>query len=89
MRQSWGVTAEELYEYILQNAEELDGKRIFRASLIAYLRSRGVKKAQGLRIRLVKELEARKLIKREHPRSIRIEILTDDQPTKAGSQWQT
>lgn len=75
------VTAEQLYNYILENAEELDGKRICRVSLIQYLRTHGVKKAQGVRIRLVKELEAKKVIKREHPRSIRIEILTDDQPT--------
>lgn len=35
---------------------------------------------QRTRILLVKGLEAKGLIKREHPRSIRIEILTDDQP---------
>jgi hypothetical protein len=72
------VTSEEFYNHILENAEELDGKRICRVSLIQYLRNRGVKKAQGVRIRLVKDLEAKKLIKRQHPRSIRIEILTDD-----------
>lgn len=65
------VTADELYAFILANAEEVDGQVVCRAFLAPELRRRGVPKPvrQHLRIRLVKELEARGLVKRVHPQS--------------------
>lgn len=63
------VTADDLYEFILANAEEIDGQLICRASLHAELLRRGIEKPQQLRIRLVRELEARGLVKRPHPRT--------------------
>lgn len=77
------VSASELYQFILQNAEELHGHRICRVSLIAYLRNRGVPKPGQVRKRLVRDLENQGLIKRKHPRSIHVYILTDDQPTRS------
>lgn len=79
------VTASELYQFILQNAEELHGHRICRVSLIAYLRNRGVPKPGQVRKRLVRELENQGLVKRKHPRSIHLYILTEDQPESRGA----
>lgn len=74
------VTGPQLYEFILQNAEELDGHRLCRVSLIAHLRSLGVPEPGKVREDLVRELTRRGLVKRKHPRSIHLYILTDDQP---------
>lgn len=76
------ISANQLYQYILQNAEVLDGRRLCRVSLIAYLKDRGVNKPGQLRKRLVRELEVAGVVKRKHPRSSHLYILTDDQPTK-------
>jgi hypothetical protein len=63
------ISADELYSFILANAEEIDGELVCRASLIAELRRRGVKYPGRLRKRLVKELTQRGLVVRPHPRS--------------------
>jgi hypothetical protein len=72
------VTANQLYRFICANAEEIDGEIICRASLWAELERRGIPRGperQQLRVRLVKELEARGLVKRIHPRSRRLLVL--------------
>ena len=66
------VTPDELYAFIVANAEEIGGQLVCRASLAKELVRRGIEpasKRQQLRIRLVRELEARGLVKRPHPRS--------------------
>lgn len=75
------MTADELYEFICANAEEIDGEVICRASLWAELERRGIPRGperQQLRVRLVKELEARGLIQRLHPRSRRLLLIDPD-----------
>lgn len=83
------VTAKELYKHILENAEELDGDRICRVSLIAYLRKRGVAKPGQVRKKLVKALEHQGLVKRKHPRSVYLYLLTEDQPPQRPSAAKT
>lgn len=63
------VTADELYAFIRDNAEEIDGQLVCRASLIAELRRRGVEYPGRLRKKLVRELTERGLVVRPHPRS--------------------
>jgi hypothetical protein len=78
---SVSVTADELYSFICANAEEIDGEVICRASLWAELERRGIPRGperQQLRVRLVKELEARGLLKRTHPRSRRLLLINPD-----------
>jgi hypothetical protein len=70
------ITADELYGFILANAEEIDGVLICRVSLIEELRARGIDRSQQVRVALVKELERRGLVRRPHPRS-RSLILTE------------
>lgn len=75
------VTADQLYEFICANAEEIDGEVICRASLWAELERRGIPggpERQQLRVRLVKELEVRGLIERIHPRSRRLRLIDPD-----------
>jgi hypothetical protein len=65
------VTPEELYDFILDHEEFIDGRRVCRTPLAPYLRSRGYE-APGLRRHrntLVKQLEGKGLVEREHPRS--------------------
>ena len=72
------VTADELYRFILENAEKIDGRLVCRVSLAAELRKRGVKEGrQQLRFKLVRELEAQGLIKRAHPQSGHLVILQE------------
>lgn len=73
------VTAGQLHDYIVEHAEVIKGRRVCRASLASYLRSRGVKKSvlRNVRTRLVKELEAQGLVSRKHPRSIWIYVLDE------------
>jgi hypothetical protein len=73
------VTEEELYAFIADNAEEVDGVLMCRASLWLYLQSRGVDERVRKKVRttLVKELEARGRVRRENPRSRRLMILDD------------
>lgn len=63
------ITADDLYAFIVRNAEEINGQLVCRASLMGELRRLGVPDRQQTRIRLVKELEARGLVKRINPRS--------------------
>jgi hypothetical protein len=75
------ITADELYEFICANAEEIEGQLICRQSLWAELGRRGIPRGptrQQLRMRLVKQLEARGLIKRIHPRSRYLVVLQPD-----------
>jgi hypothetical protein len=75
------VTADQLYRFICANAEEIDGEVICRVSLWAELERRGIPRGperQQLRVRLVKELEARGLIRRLHPRSRRLLLINPD-----------
>lgn len=75
------VTADQLYRFICANAEEIDGQIICRASLWAELERLGIPRGperQQLRVRLVKELEARGLIERIHPRSRRLLVIDPD-----------
>ncbi len=75
------VTADQLYRFICANAEEVNGEVICRASLWAELDRLGIPEGperQQLRVRLVKELEARGLIKRAHPRSRRLLLINPD-----------
>lgn len=63
------VTPESLYQFILENTEEIDGQLICRVSLIAELRRRGVSKPGPVRANLVRELTKQGLVVRPHPRS--------------------
>ncbi len=75
------VTADQLYRFIETNTEEIDGQAICRASLVQELTRLGIEPAtvrQQLRIRLVKELEARGLVKRVNPRSRWLVVLNPD-----------
>lgn len=72
------ITADELYEFICANAEEIDGEIMCGASLWEELARRGVPLGpvrRRLRTQLVKELEDKGLIKRVHPRSRFLVIL--------------
>lgn len=84
------VTADQLYRFICANAEEIDGEVICRASLWAELERRGIPTAgrerQKLRGHLVKELEARGLIKRTHPRSRRLLLINPEPELQHGLQ---
>lgn len=71
------VTASQLYEFVLENAEEVDGHRRCRASLYQCLKNRGIEHPKNLRTELVKELERAGLVQRENPRSRRLLILGD------------
>jgi hypothetical protein len=64
-----------LYRFILDNAEEIDGQLVCRASLIAELRRRGVEFPGRVRKKLVKELTERGLVLRPHPRSTWLVVL--------------
>ena len=70
------VSGEDLYEFIRDHAEEVDGAWLCRASLIAYLRACGVENPKNLRTRLVKELTRQGLVERRNPRSRRLYILS-------------
>ena len=70
------VSAETLYEFIRDHAEEVDGEWLCRASLIGYLRACGVENPKNLRTRLVKELTRQGLVERRNPRSRRLYILS-------------
>ena len=72
------VTADELYRFVLANAEEIDGQLVCRASLIAELRRRGVEFPGRVRARLVRELTERGLVLRPHPRSTSLIVLDLD-----------
>lgn len=75
------ITADQLYRFICENAEEIDGEIMCRASLWAELERRGIPQGperQRLRVRLVKELQARGLIQRAHPRSRRLLLIDPD-----------
>ena len=74
------VTADELYSFILANAEEIDGQLVCRASLIAELRRRGVEFPGRVRKKLVKELTKRGLVLRPHPRSTWL-VVQDPSPS--------
>lgn len=63
------ITGDELYGFILANAEEIDGQLVCRASLIAELRRQGVEYPGRVRKKLVRELTERGLVRRPHPRS--------------------
>lgn len=63
------VTADELYSFICEQAEDIDGQLVCRASLIAELRRRRVEFPGRVRKKLVKELTERGLVLRPHPRS--------------------
>jgi transposase InsO family protein len=72
--------ADELYRFILANAEEIGGQTICRASLAVELRRRGVERPWVTRARLVRELEARGLVFRPDPRSRELIILDPPDP---------
>lgn len=66
------VTAAELWHWILDHAEEVDGRLVCREPIWGYLGERGVPVGHGrqaMRARLVKELTAEGKVIREHPRS--------------------
>lgn len=63
------VTPEALYQFILENTQEIDGQLICRVSPIAELRRRGVKEPGAVRANLVRELTKQELVVRSHPRS--------------------
>jgi hypothetical protein len=69
------VSASELYRFMLKNREVVDGRLMCRAAIFPYLEGRGVAKPQGLRTRLVHELEGKGLVKRVHPQSRHVLIL--------------
>ncbi len=74
------VTADELWSWILDNREIVDGRPMCRRPIWDYLEERGVPAGSGrvrMRTRLVKELEAEGRVERPHPRSIRLHIITD------------
>lgn len=76
------VTAEELWVWILDHTEEIDGQLVCRTPLWGYLEERGIEEPsprQIMRARLVKELEAQGRVKREYPQSGWLYIL--DPPT--------
>jgi hypothetical protein len=56
------VTAEELYPFIVANAEEIHGQLVCRASQMAELRRQCVQFPGRVRKRLVKELTERRLV---------------------------
>lgn len=64
------MDADELYRFILANAEEIDGQLVCRAAIGPELRRRdALQNRKRLRTRLVKELERRGVVTRPHPRS--------------------
>lgn len=72
------VTADELYLFICEQVEEIDGQLICRASLIAELRRRGVESPGRVRRKLVRELSERGLVHRPYPRSTSLIVLDPD-----------
>lgn len=73
------TTPEELYDFILENAEELDGQLVCRASIIAELKKRGDPTPGATRTALVKELQSRGLVTRLNVRG-RWLVIDDDHP---------
>lgn len=72
------ITAHELYRFICEQVEEIDGQLVCRASLIAELRSRGVEFPGRVRKKLIRELTERGLVHRPHPRSTSLIVLDPD-----------
>lgn len=70
------ISAGDLYDFIREQAEEIDGRLVCRVSLVAELRRRGVEAPGRVRRRLVKELTDRGLVLRPHPRTSWL-IITD------------
>jgi hypothetical protein len=69
------VTAEELWLWILDNAETVDGVRMCRQPIWGYLEARGVDEHRAkVRLDLVRELEAQGLVERPYPQSKRLII---------------
>jgi hypothetical protein len=72
------VTAEELWSWVWDKREVVDGQLMCRQPIWGYLEDRGVPGGSGrvkMRTRLVKELEAEGRVERPHPRSKRLHIL--------------
>ena len=64
------VTADELWRWILDHTEEIDGDLVCRASIWGYLEERGVYEGrQRVRKSLVKKLTAEGKVVREVPQS--------------------
>jgi hypothetical protein len=69
------IDADGLYRFILASAEVVGDQRICRASLAGELRRRGVDRPWSVRANLVRQLEARGLVRRPDPRSRRLIVL--------------
>jgi hypothetical protein len=74
------VTPEELWVWIRDRTEDVDGRLVCRTPIWGYLESRGVEpdwRRRKLRTALVKELEAQGRVSRPHPQSGWLYVLAE------------
>jgi hypothetical protein len=78
------ISADDLYRFILENAEEREGQMICRVPTGPWLRTKQTRGNRRLaRAKLIKELEERGLVTRPHPQSGW--VIVNDPPSSAAS----